>query len=262
MKKLTFTVMAIFFSSSLLISQDLVEAARKEKERRAQIKKKSAIIVTNADLLATERQAILKITAPEDQSQNALRTTPQKTQRTPPATPPRPRKSPPSQQPENVDQMDLRVDQVDQSQERGFSREYATQVLETTEFARNPQLALDEPDGQYAELDEFGSIDLEIDVQNRSGDDIAIYARRQKRGVQLVTMNYGVFVEHKGDWEFIGFGGGETSPETFDLGNIQSAKKIRLMFKDFSQSMWIAKPYRHDEVVYSMGIDAVKSLHR
>lgn len=251
MKKLTFAVMAIFFSTSLLISQDLVEAARKEKERRAQIKKKSAIIVTNADLLATERQAILQITTPEDQSQQ-----------TPPATPPRPRKSPPSQKQENVDQMDLRVDQVDQSQAKGFSREYATQVLETTEFVRNPQLALDEPDGEYAELDEFGSIDLEIDVQNRGGADIAVYARRQKSGIQLVTMNYGVFAEHNGEWEFIGFGGGDTSPETFDLGDIRSAKKIRLMFKDFSQSMWTAKPYRHDEVVYSMGIDAVKSLHK
>ena len=75
-------------------------------------------------------------------------------------------------------------------------------------------------------------------------------------------MNYGVFVEYRGEWEFIGFGGGDTSPETFDLGNIQSVKKIRLLFKDFSQSMWSARPYRHTEVGYSMGIDAVKSLHR
>lgn len=262
MKKLTFLALAVFISSSLLISQDLVEAAKKERERRAQIKKKSAVIVTNADLLAFKSQAILRITTPQDQSQKASATASRKTPRTPPATQPSPRKSLPSQQPENVDQMDLRVDQVDQSQARGFSREYASRVLETTEFVRNPQLALDKPDGKYAELDEFGSIDLEIDVQNRSGDDIAVYAHRQKSGIQLVTMNYGVFVEHKGEWEFIGFGGGDSSPETFDLGNIRSAKKIRLMFKDFSQSMWTAKPYRHDEVAYSMGIDAVKSLHK
>ncbi len=258
-------IIILFLGSSLMLSQDLVKAAQKEKERRAQLKKKSTIIVTNADLYKTERAKTLRITLPEKQSSTIQRATPQKTQRTIPSKPSSLQKRKPSQQIDNIDQIDLsvdKVDQLDQIEAQGFSREYATQVLNTTEYVENPQLALDKPDRQYADIGEFGSLDLEIDVKNRDGDDIAIYAKRQKGGHQNESRNYGVFVEYRGEWEFIGFGGGITSPETFDLGNIQSAKKIRLIFKDFSRSMWTAKPYQHQEVAFSMGIDAVKSLHR
>lgn len=268
MKKITFMIIILFLGSTLLLSQDLVQAAQKEKERRASLKKRSAIVVTNADLYKTDRDTILSITPPKDQPQNVQRATPRKTQMTTPSKPSSPQKRKPSQQIYNIDQIDLSVDkvdqmdQLDQTEAQGFSREYATQVLNTTEYVENPQLALDKPDGQYAEIGEFGSLDLEIDVKNRDGDDIAIYAKRQKEGHQNESRNYGVFVEYRGEWEFIGFGGGITSPETFDLGNIQSAKKIRLLFKDYTQSMWTAKPYQHQEVTFSMGIDAVKSLHR
>lgn len=258
-------IITLFLGSTLLLSQDLVQAAQKEKERRAQLKKKSTIVVTNADLYKTDRDAILSITPPEDQPQNVQRATPRKTQRTTPSKPSSPQKRMPSQQIENIDQIDLSVDKVDhldQIEAQGFSREYATQVLNTTQYVENPRLALDKPDGQYAEIGEFGSLDLEIDVKNRDGEDIAIYAKRQKEGHQNESRNYGVFVEYRGEWEFIGFGGGITSPETFDLGEIQSAKKIRLLFKDFTRSMWTAKPYQHQEITFSMGIDAVKSLHR
>lgn len=262
MKKLTFVITAILFSCSLLLTQDLVEAARKEKERRARIKKKSAVIVTNADLYTTEKKVILQITGSEDQPKDTQKPTPQKTQRTIPTALPRPRKSAPSQHPENIDQLDLSVDQLDQSPTRGFSREYATQVLATTQYVENPQMALDKPDGQYAEIGEFGTLDVEIDLKNRDGDDIAIYAKRKKEGHQNENRNYGVFVEYSGEWEFIGFGGGITSPETFDLGDIRSASKVRLLFKDFTQSMWTVKPYQHEGVSSSMGIDAVQSLHK
>lgn len=262
MKKITFMIIILFLGSTLMLSQDLVKAAQKEKERRAQLKKKSTIIVTNADLYKTDREATIRITPPKDQPQNIQRAMPQ---RTTPSKPSRPQRRMPSQQIDNIDQIDLsvdKVDQLDQIEAQGFSREYATQVLNTTEYVENPQLALDKPDGQYAEIGEFGSLDLEIDVKNRYGDDIAIYAKRQKEGHQNESRNYGVFVENRGEWEFIGFGGGITSPETFDLGEIQSAKKIRLLFKDFTQNMWTAKPYQHQEVTFSMGIDAIKSLHR
>jgi len=265
MKKITFMIIVFFLGSTLMLSQDLVKAAQKEKERRARLKKKSTVVVTNADLFKTDREATIRITPPDDQPQNARRTTPQKTQRTTPSKPSSPLKRKPSQQIDNIDQIDLsvdKVDQLDQIKAQGFSREYATQVLNTTEYVENPQLALDKPDRQYAEIGEFGSLDLEIDVKNRDGDDIAIYAKRQKGGHQNESRNYGVFVEYRGEWEFIGFGGGITSPETFDLGEIQSAKKMRLLFKDFTRSMWTAKPFQHQEVTFSMGIDAVKSLHR
>ena len=264
-KKWAFVIMAIFFASSLVLAQDLVEAAKKEKERRARLKKKSSVVVTNGDLGKKEREATIQISLPEDQTPNAQNAIPQKTQRTIRSTTPSPKKSAPSQQIENIDQMDFSVDKVDQPDQleaRGFRRDYATRVLETTQYVKNPRLALDKPDGQYADIGEFGFLDLEIDVNNGSGDDIAIFAKRKIEGHQNENQNYGVFVEYRGEWEFIEFGGGITSPETFDLGDIQSAKKIRLLFKDYTQSMWTAKPYQQQDVNFTMGIDAVESLHK
>jgi hypothetical protein len=43
-------VAAILFSSTLVLSQNLAEFARKEKERREALKGKAAVVVTNADL--------------------------------------------------------------------------------------------------------------------------------------------------------------------------------------------------------------------
>ena len=57
MKKITFVAFILFLGNSLMFSQDLVSAAQKEKERRAQLKKKSALVVTNADLYETNREA-------------------------------------------------------------------------------------------------------------------------------------------------------------------------------------------------------------
>jgi hypothetical protein len=268
MKKLALALIVFTLGSSVLFSQDLVKAAQKEKERRAQLKKKSELVVTNADLYKTNKEPALRSTPSEDEDQASPRTTPQKSQRAIPSKPVTPQKRMPSQQIENVDQMDLSVDNVDQFDQLdqtgalGFSREFATKILGTTESVQNPQMALDKPDGQYAHINEFGSLDLEIDVKNRGGDDIAVYAKRKKEGHQNENRNYGVFVEYRGEWEFIGFGGGIMSPETFDLGNIQSAKKVRLLFKDFTQSMVTAKPYEQEGVTTSMGIDAVKSLHK
>ena len=268
MKKIALALIVFALGNSVLFSQDLVKAAQKEKERRARLSKKSAFVVTNADLYKTNKEATLRSTPPEEKAQASPRTTPQKSQRATPSKPVRPQKRMPSQQIENVDQIDISVDnveqfdQLNQTEALGFSREFATQILGTTEYVMNPQKAIDKPDGQYAQINEFGSLDLEIDVKNSAGDDIAVYAKRQTEGHQNENRNYGVFVEYRGEWEFIGFGGGITSPETFDLGNIQSAKKVRLLFKDFTQSMVTAKPYEQEGVTASMGIDAVKSLHK
>lgn len=49
-KKTLGTVFALLLCSSLLLSQSLVEVAKKEKERRAKLKGKSGKVVTNDDL--------------------------------------------------------------------------------------------------------------------------------------------------------------------------------------------------------------------
>jgi hypothetical protein len=143
-----------------------------------------------------------------------------------------------------------------------FASNHATQVLESTQFVENAQFALDRPDGQFAEIGEFGFLDLEIEVINRQGSDLSVHARRLQEGYQSMTMNYGVFVEYRGEWEFIGFGDGDSSPNTFDLGDIRSSNRIRIIFKDFTQDMWPAKPYKLHDSEYSMGIDAVEALHQ
>ena len=64
MKKMISMIIVFFIGSTLLLSQDLVKAAQKEKERRAQLIKKSEIVVTNANLEKTDREASLKIIPP------------------------------------------------------------------------------------------------------------------------------------------------------------------------------------------------------
>lgn len=232
----------LLFCGSFLFSQNLVDVAKKEKGRRERLKGTPSIIVTNIDLKRVPREETAVSVSPK--------TPPQKSPDTTPA-----QKTPPAKQVENLDQSD----QIDTT---SFTLNHAAQILESTQFVENAQFALNRPDGQFAEIGEFGFLDLKVEVINRQGSDIAVYARRLQEGYQSMTMNYGVFVEHRGEWEFIGFGGGNSSPDTFDLGDIQSANKIRIIFKDFTQDMWSAKPYKLHTVDYSMGIDAVESLHR
>ena len=259
MKKTIFMIIVFFLGTTLMLSQDLVKAAQKEKERRAQLKKKSAIVVTNADLYKTERAKTLRITPPKDQSQNVQRATPQKTQRTTPSKPFSPQKRKPSQQIDNIDQIDFsvdKVDQLDQIEAQGFSREYATQVLNSNEFVMNPEFALDKPDGQYTKISILGIVDFQIRAINGPGDDIAIYARQtgtkeilpegeEEEGVPVVALSfgypqgfwYGVLVmNEQEDWITIGQGKGMNSPEKFDLGNLSSVTKIRIMFKPHSNA--------------------------
>lgn len=57
-KKITIVVLSILFITSLLLSQSLVEAAKKEKERRASLKGKKRIVATNAEITrSTKRTA-------------------------------------------------------------------------------------------------------------------------------------------------------------------------------------------------------------
>jgi hypothetical protein len=63
-KKILGTVLMLLVCSSLLLSQSLVEVAKKEKERRAKLKGKSGKIVTNDDLKKVKKQP--KIVTNED----------------------------------------------------------------------------------------------------------------------------------------------------------------------------------------------------
>jgi hypothetical protein len=230
------------FCGPLLLSQSLVEVAKKEKERREGLNGITSKIITNRDLKRVPREEIPVSVPPQTPPQKSVDITSAQ-------------KIPPTRQVENLDQAD-RIDTT------SFASNHATQVLESTQFVENAQFALNKPDGQYAEIGEFGFLDLEIEVINREGSDLSIYARRLQEGYQSMTMNYGIFVEHRGEWEFIGFSDGNSSPNTFDLGDIRSTNKIRIIFKDFTQDMWPAKPYKVHDSEYSMGIDAVESLHR
>jgi Na+-transporting NADH:ubiquinone oxidoreductase subunit NqrC len=284
MKKTIFLVIVLFLGSSLMVSQDLVEAAKKEKERRAQLKKKSTVVVTNANLHDTQRQATIRATQPGDQTQAAQGTTPQTVQRAAPSTPTPPQKRASSQQIDNIDQMDIRVDQVeqlDQLDTRGFRSDYATQVLFANQLVRNPASALDKPDGIFAEIPRLGVLDLQISVRNGPGDDIAIYALHagaqsvapggeEEGGIpQIVTDFYGeglwygvLGMEEQGDWVEIGKGSGMNSPEKFDLGELTSIKKIRIMFKQFSNIEFPAQFNRAQANENIFRIDAVETLHK
>jgi len=247
LSQITSAIGILLFCGSFLFSQSLVDVAKKEKERRKRLNGTTSLIVTNQDLKRVPGEETTISVQPK--------TPPQKIPDTIPAPKIPAQKTPPVKQVEILEQ----ADQIDTT---SFTLNYATRILGSTQFVENAQFALNKPDGQFAEVGDFGFLDVEIEVKNRQGNDIAIYARRLQEGYQSMTMNYGVFVENRGEWEFIGFGGGTSSPETFDLGDIRSANKIRIIFKDFTQDLWSAKPYKLHTVEYSMGIDAVESLHR
>lgn len=284
MKKLILTILVLFLGSTLMFSQDLVKAAQKEKARRARLKKKSSIVVTNHDLVKTNRKTTLSITPPEDQAQNSRRATPQISQRATPSKPTPSQKKLPSQQIENIDQMDLsmdKVEQLDQLEARGFRSDYATQVLYSNELVRNPASALDKPDGIFADIPLLGIIDLQISVKNGPGDDIAIYALHagaksvaaggeEEGGIPQIVADfyeeglwYGVLgMGDQGDWVAIGKGSGTTSPEKFDLGDLSSVNKIRIMFKQFSNAEFPVIFNRTQANDPTFRIDAVESLQK
>ena len=64
-KKIVVVVSSILFFTSLLLSQSLVEVAKKERERRANLKGKKKIVATNADLSKSKRRTATSISGPE-----------------------------------------------------------------------------------------------------------------------------------------------------------------------------------------------------
>ncbi|UCE41129.1 MAG: hypothetical protein JSV17_17120 [Candidatus Aminicenantes bacterium] len=277
MKKFVGMMIVLFLGSTFTLSQDLVKVGQKEKERRMRLKKKSAIIVTNADLEKTNREAALRIAPSEDQPQNVQRTIPSK--------PSSSSKRQPSRQIDIIDQMDIsmdKVDQLDQTEARGFRSDYAIQVSSSNELVRNPELALKKPDGRFAELSILGTLDLEISAINGPGDDIAIHARQtgakeilpggeEEGGIPELSVDfqyweglwYGVLtMDEQGEWIALGKGTGTKGPENFGLGDLSSIKKLRIMFRPHSNADRPVKFIRRQPIESTFGIDAIESLHR
>jgi len=140
---------------------------------------------------------------------------------------------------------------------------YATAFLDSSEFVQNSEEAIGKPDGEFADIDYWGWLDLEIRVKNGDGDDIAVYAKRSEGGVSDYRFHhYLIIVKLADEWRIIGIGGGVTSPEKFDLKDIQGVEMIRIMYRNREEIRMLSRhlqPYPPGG--YTMGIDAVESLH-
>ena len=64
MKKIITITFSLMLFVNFLCSQSLVELAKKEKERRASLKGKTAVVVTNADLRNLKKQEAVSIIEP------------------------------------------------------------------------------------------------------------------------------------------------------------------------------------------------------
>lgn len=138
---------------------------------------------------------------------------------------------------------------------------YATEVLPGTHLVQNPDYALGQPDDRYAGVEYYGILDLAVSLSNGDGNDVAVYAKRQRSGILPETMTYGVFARSGDDeWTFLGIGGGETRAEQFDLAGLRSAEQIRIVFKD-PRDVEMTKPLKPYPKDYTIGIDAVEALH-
>lgn len=264
-KSVFLVICTIFVCVSFLSSQSLVEAAKREKERRAALKAKGkiSIVVTNADL---KSQTKLPISAVQSQMSSSL-------ERSEPREPTtsRPRSQSSSQQEAN---------EANLARGAYEFRKNATKVIFSTGTVKNPKNALRRPDDKFAEISENGVLDLEFNAKNGSGADIAIYVRtefseeilpgeNEEGGVPLMVDGidpivgywYGVLgMNGHGDWMAIGKGKGLSNPEEFDLGGISDINKIRIMFKPKSQTL-DTKTFRSHSGENKVRIDAIRALH-
>jgi hypothetical protein len=163
----------------------------------------------------------------------------------------------------------------------GTSLRYATEVLKSTRLVNRPELALKQPDGQYAEIEIFGILDITVNAENGNGNDIAVYAKlagaeavkeggSEEAGFPQVAASlgwvegfwYGVFAMNKqGEWIALGKGTGSNGPDEFDLSSLPSTTKIRIIFKPHNNpDMAMKLPKSTLQKIY-IGIDAVSVLH-
>jgi hypothetical protein len=148
----------------------------------------------------------------------------------------------------------------DTQEASGTSARYASQVLSETQNVTNPELALGSPDGQFAQVNMYGFLDLELPLTNGPGDDVVVYARRQGQGLPNMLRNYIVYARtDRGEWEALGSGAGLSGSERFDLGEIRNASAIRIVFSNPRRPSQAAE-YRIEGTESRMGIDAVEAI--
>jgi len=244
LKRFLTPFLLVLLMTALLYPQSLVELAKKEKERRAKLKGKPSIVLTNADLKKIHKGAAL-ITSPSTlPPENQLQSRSSVFRDSGPTV----------TTPENRDQ-------IDQREFDSHSKKYGTKVLDSTAQVQSPSLSLHKPDGNFAKVEYYGFLDLELEVKNKSGPDIGVYARRQQTGILPFTLNYALFaLDNDGEWIYLGTGSGVQSPEVFDLGEISDTQKIRILFRDYTDTNTIKRIKPHSEDYY-MEIDAVEHLH-
>lgn len=265
MGKIFPTALCLFACATWLSSQSLVEIAKEEKERRAVLKASgvTGIVVTNADLKKQKRLPIVAVPSQIVSAQDRDQSTPLRNPL--PAI-----QSPAGGASKSAQNRDV----------FGY-RKNAAKVLFSTGLIKNPDFALNKPDGQYAEISIFGVLELEFYAENGPGADIAIFARLAGAGQVLPGRNedegipvdslmldykegfwYGVLVlTENGEWEAIGKGLGKNGPDKFDLGRVSSISKIRIMFKPHTNADLPAKFNRIQPDEFTFGIDAVEALH-
>lgn len=253
MKKTLRFAILFLLPAALLLSQSLVEVSKKEQERREKLKGKNVKVITNEDLKAVKRTPAITTQAAPSAGEEAA--------------------EPPEQE-----YPDARAEE--RAYDAGGGSPFATIVLPETLMVENPEFALYPPDGKFAEIPFGGILDLEMSARNGPGYDMAIYARRSgteggaalEDGIPLGAeqlafpgaLQYGVLVwGDAGDWEAVGQGMGVNSPERFDLGNIPSITRIRIVFRAFGNASTDVRAdyYRLTPQGLSMGIDAVEALH-
>ena len=265
-KRISFAVFIGFVCASLLNSQNLVEIAKKEKERRAALRAKgiTSIVVTNADLNKQKRLAMIAVRSQDTSSQGRAQDRRQPVQSSSTRTTP-PRKA----------------TQETQSRDVYGYRKNATKVIFYEGSVKNARNALSSPDNKFAEISEMGVLDLEFNAKNGPGADIAVYAymaiqlettsaENEEGGIPVRSTGadplegfwYGVLVmDGSEEWQEIGRGSGMSSPEEFDLGDISEVKKIRIMFKSHNNPGIAAKLNTVTAKENMVSIDAVEALH-
>lgn len=264
MKKRMIFGALFLLAASLLLAQNLVDVSKKEQERREKLKGKSVTVVTNADLKAKAKTPAVaaggaEAAKPETEDQGE---TPSEAGAAAAAAPAAETEAQPESTMERLE----------------YSPGYATSVFPEWFLVENPDLALGPPDGRFAEISSSGVLDLDINVNNGPGDDFAIYARPPVKIIPdaekdnlLETdqdrMWWGDFryavlaLDSRGEWQEIGMGSG-ANPDRFDLGALESTRRIRIMFKAISNPYNEgAKPPRLAGQDLTFGVDAVGALH-
>ena len=238
-KAVAFFSILLFLASGLLFSQDLANLARKERERRARLGTTSSRVVTSLNLLRMKARPAVDT----------------------PAQPPNEGTADPESQPDEQTPAETALPQSD---ERNQQEKFGTEVLPTSEFVQNADEALGEPDGKFAAIGYWGWLDLALNATNAEGNDIAVYASRSFEGIQdSRMMHYLVFVQKDSTWQCIGIGGGLTGPEYFDLGDMPSTDKVRIMYRNRDEINQIQPNLGQTDRInsYSMRLDSVQALH-